>query len=137
MSDSLLHSRVCTCCLIEKPDSEFYPHKNSIGGRISQCKECCRERNRSQKHRDACKRWKSNNRAHIKAWMKRYVSIPRVHQRRREQRSKYRAELWSTYVSQNLIRHTKLKIKDVPLPLIEAARAVIKLKRTIWQNQKT
>lgn len=42
----LLDCKVCKYCSVEKPLEDFVAHKDCVGGRSNQCKDCARERTR-------------------------------------------------------------------------------------------
>ena len=133
----LLQRRVFRSCHTEKPDSDFYAHPLGIRGRRARCKACCKKWNRTQNHREASKRWNAENHQKKSAIAKAYRATPNGHAKRLANKRKDRAEISRTYAIKSLTQHTALKTNDVPAPLIAAAQAVIKLKRTLWQNRKT
>lgn len=134
---TLLERRVCKSCKKEKLDAEYYAHPGGLRGRRTQCKECCKKWNRNSAHRAASVRWNSKNKRKKAKIAKAYRATEHGRKMRIANQAKCRAALSPSYVGWCVTQKTKLKIRDVPKPLIEAAAAVIKLKRIVWQHQRT
>lgn len=132
-----LERRVCTSCKKEKPDAEYYAHTGGLRGRRAKCKECCNKLNRTPSHRAASVRWNRKNKLKKSAIDRAYRTTEQGRKKRAENKAKHRAEISRSYVIKSLTQHTSLKTKDVPEPLIKAAQALIKIKRILWQHQRT
>jgi Bacillus phage endonuclease len=79
----MIDSRVCTCCNIEKPFTQFGNTKKGKWGKREQCKDCLRIKNREYYHRkpEIChakhKRWVNKNKEHVREYSrKRYSKDP-------------------------------------------------------------
>lgn len=63
--------KTCTCCVEEKPISEFSPQKGGKFGVTSKCRPCCRKINSdwAKSNREKCRarvrRWRSENREKV------------------------------------------------------------------------
>lgn len=132
-----LERRVCKSCEKEKPDSEYYAHPGGLRGRRTRCKECCKKWNRTPNHRANSIKWNAKNKRKKSEIASAYKATERGRKMRRDNKAKCRANLSPSYVGWCVTQKTKLKTRDVPKPLIEAAAAVIKLKRILWQHQRT
>lgn len=129
--------RVCRACLTQKPDEQFYMHPLGIRGRRATCKACCNKWNRTTAHRNASVRWNAENKPKKSAIAKAYRATAHGRQMRVANQAKCREQLSPSYVGWCITQKTSLKTSDIPKPLMDAARAVIQLKRKVWQLQKT
>ena len=90
--------KFCNKCKTEKPFSEFYPRKDRPGGFRPWCKDCCKKENKTEKHRNAARKYDNSEKG--RANEKRYVEenreairkLQRSNAKRRNKTPKYIAK---------------------------------------------
>ena len=117
----------CSKCKEIKDISLFYKSKEKYRTHYSNCKICCDK---------TTMKWRKTNPDKYKACEKRRIRIwtpdPVGRKRKIEKDRKRRKDMTNGYICELIVKRTEdLKIKDIPLEMIEAKREHLKLIRNI------
>ena len=131
--------KTCIHCQQAKPLEAFRKSARMIGGRENGCKDCHNERRRARYQADPSatlatnRKWHQANReklnVHSREWRNRLVVNRRTAKRRAEIEG-----LADSYIRQLLSNDGAIRHGDIPQPLVEAQRELLKIKRYIREH---
>lgn len=132
--------KTCIHCQQSKPLEDFRKAGRMIGGRENGCKDCYNERRRARYQADPSailstnKKWSQANREKLNAYHRRWRGMLDVNRRTARRRAEING-LADSYIKQ-LLAGNGLSHADIPQPLVEAQRELLKIKRYIREHSK-
>jgi transposase-like protein len=121
--------------------------KNKNGSQRFRCKQCMKGLHRAyyEKNKDKLlrktKQYREENKELVKKWKRNDQIINREKYRPRKRERDKKANrhavknLTDTYIKHLLTKKSDIKYKDIPQPLIDLKRTVMKIKRLIKRNK--
>jgi len=134
----------CSKCGELKPLSEFYTDNRSKYNKTCWCKICTNtsvkiyKNNNKNKIKEKRKTYQEKNKVKISVYKKTYrrENREKIHAQQKKYDKKYSEKLNDCYIKGLLTVRNNLKVKDIPLELIELKRKqieLIRLKREMFK----
>lgn len=130
--------KTCIHCQLPKPLEAFRKSTRMIGGRENGCKDCHNERRRALYQADPSatltrnRKWFQDNREKLNAYHREWRNRLDVNRRTAKRREEI-ACLADSYIKQ-LLSGGVMSHADIPKPLVEAQRELLKIKRYIREH---
>lgn len=131
--------KTCIHCHQEKPLEFFRKSKRMIGGRENGCKDCHNERRRARYQAEPSatlvvnKKWCQANREKLNTYHREWRNRSGLNHRTARRRVEIEG-LADSYVRQLLSNNGTLNHQDIPQPLVEVQRELLKLKRYLREH---
>ncbi len=133
--------KTCMHCRQTKPLEMFRKASRMRDGRENGCKDCHNERRR-KRYADrpedtlaANRQWASDNRDHVNSYRRSWSRKGYVHYRSAKRRQEI-ANLSDSYVRQILVGDSTLTYVDIPQPMVDAHRELLRLKRALRHEKR-
>ena len=131
--------KTCIHCQQFKPLDAFRKSARMIGGRENGCKDCHNERRRARYQADPSatlatnRKWFQANREKLNAYHREWRNGLDVNRRTTKRRTEIEG-LADSYIRQLLSNDGAIRHADIPQPLVEAQRELLKIKRYIREH---
>ena len=131
--------KTCIHCQHSKPLEAFRKAPRMVDGRENGCKDCHNERRRARYQADPSatlavnKKWAQANRDKLRAYAFDWRNRQDVNRRTARRRTEIEG-LSDSYIRQLLSNEGAIRHSDIPQPMVEAQRELLKIKRYIREH---